>query len=284
MTIAITGASGHLGHRVVEALKARTAAHSLVALARSAAKAADLGITVREADYDRPETLAAGLEGIDTVLLISSSEVGRRVAQHAAVIDAAKAQGVRQIVYTSLLRADTSPLALAVEHRETERLLRASGIGLTILRNGWYIENYAGAVAGAVATGAVIGSSGAGRIAGAARADYAEAAAVVLTSAGHEGATYELAGDHAFTRADLAAEIARQTGRPIAYHDLPVADFAAALIGAGVPEPFARLVAESEPQIADGALFDDTKTLSRLIGRPTTPLSEVVAAILGAAG
>ena len=213
MTIAITGATGQLGRLVVEKLKTRTAASDLVALVRSPAKAAELGIAARAADYGKPETLASALAHVDTLLLISSNEIGQRAQQHRNVIEAAKRAGVKRVVYTSLLHADTSVLNLAAEHMETEQALKSSGIAYTILRNGWYTENYTGSVAGALAGGAFMGSAEAGKISSAARADYAEAAAVVLTGTGHEGKSYELAGDSAYTLTELAAEISRQTGR-----------------------------------------------------------------------
>jgi len=277
MTIAITGATGQLGRLVVEKLKTRTTPSNLVALVRSPAKAADLGIAARAADYARPETLASALVQVDTLLLISSSEIGQRAQQHRNVIEAAQKAGVKRIVYTSLLHADNSVLNLAQEHIATEQMLKASGIAHTILRNGWYTENYTASVPGALAGGAFIGSAGEGRISSAARADYAEAAAVVLTSPGHEGRTYELAGDAAYTLTDLAAEISRQSGKAIPYKNLPEADYAAALIGFGLPEGFARAIASWDVGASRGALYEDGRQLSGLIGRPTTPLSTVVA-------
>jgi NAD(P)H dehydrogenase (quinone) len=279
-TIAITGATGQLGRLVVEQLKTRLPAERLVALVRTPAKAADLGVAVREADYTRPETLAAALAGIDTLLLVSATEFGQRVAQHRHVIDAAKRAGVKRIVYTSVLRADQSLLSLALEHKETEALIKASGLAWTILRNGWYTENYTGSIAGALAGGAFIGSAGEGRIASAARADYAAAAVAVLTTSGHDGKTYELAGDSAWTLADLAAEISRQSGKAIPYRNLPEADYAAALKGFGLPEGFAKAIAGWDVAASQGALFDEVRQLSRLIGRPTTPLADSVAAAL----
>lgn len=277
MTIAITGATGQLGRLVVEKLKTRTAPSNLVAVVRSPAKAADLGIATRAADYAKPETLASAFAQVDTLLLISSSEIGQRVQQHRNVIEAAKKAGVKRIVYTSLLHADTSVLNLAQEHIDTEQMLKASGIAHTILRNGWYTENYTGSVPGALAGGAFIGSAGEGKISSAARADYAEAAAVVLTSPGHEGKTYELAGDTSYTLTDLTAEISRQSGKAIPYKNLPEADYAAALISFGLPEGFARAIAGWDVGASKGALFEDGRQLSGLIGRPTTPLSKVVA-------
>jgi len=280
MTIAITGATGQLGRLVAAGLKTRIPAADLVALARTPAKAAGLGIAARAADYSDPAALRSALQGVDTLLLISSSEVGQRVAQHRNVIDAAQAAGVKRIVYTSLLRADTSPLSLAGEHVETERMLKACGVAYTILRNGWYTENYTGSIQGALAGGAFLGSAGEGRISSAARADYAEAAVAVLTGAGHENKTYELAGDAAYTLADLAAEVSRQAGRPIAYRNLPEAEYAGALAGFGLPPVLAAAIASWDTGASQGALFDAGRQLSRLIGRPTTPLGASVAEAL----
>ena len=276
MTIGITGAAGQLGRLVVERLRARGRAADLVALVRSPEKAGDLGVTVREADYDRPETLGPALRGIDTLLLISGSEVGKRAAQHRSVVAAAKQAGVKRIVYTSLLHADRSEIDLAVEHRASEAAVKESGIPFTFLRNGWYTENYTGSIAGALAGGAFLGSAGEGRISSATRADYADAAVAVLTAGGHEGKTYELAGDEAWTLADLAAEISRQSGRTIPYRNLPEAEYAHALQGFGLPEGLARSIAGWDVAVSRGALFDDSRQLSGLIGRPTTPLRETV--------
>ena len=279
MTVAITGATGQLGRLTIAKLKTLLPAGQIVALARSPEKA-DLGVETRAFDYDRPETLAPALAGVERLLLISSSEVGKRAPQHRAVIEAAKAAGVGEIVYTSLLHADRSPLSLAAEHVETEAALAESGIPHTILRNGWYAENYTGSIPTALQHGALIGAAGAGRVSGAARADYAEAAARVLAEGGHAGQTYELAADDAWTLADLAAEISRQSGRDIPYVDLPEAEYAAALVKAGLPEGLAAAVAGWDAGAAQGALFDDGRALSRLIGRPTTPLADVVRAAL----
>jgi len=275
--IAITGATGQLGRLVVEKLKDKVPASDIVALVRSTAKAADLGVASRQTDYDRPETLGPALEGVNTLLLISSSEVGKRAAQHRAVIGAAKAAGVKRIVYTSLLHAGTSPLSLADEHRTTESELKASGVPYTILRNGWYTENYTASIPSALAAGAFVGSAGEGRISSATRADFADAAVAALTTEGHEGKTYELAGDEAWTLADLAAEISLQSGRGIPYKNLPEEEYAAALAGFGVPEGFARMIAGWDVGASRGALFDDGRQLSKLTGRPTTPLSAAVA-------
>jgi len=280
--IGVTGATGQLGRLVVNGLKRRVPASEIVALARTPAKAEGLGVAVREADYSRPETLGPALAGIDTLLLISSNEVGQRAAQHRNVIEAAKQAGVKWIVYTSLLHADRSPLSLTDEHLTTEVELKATGIPVTILRNGWYTENYTASVPGAVAGGAFIGSAGRGRISSAARADYAEAAVAVLTSEGHQGKTYELAGDQAYTLNDLAAEITRQAGKHIPYKNLPEAGYAAALAGFGLPAPVAQAYASFDVGAAQDALFDDGRVLSKLIGRPTTPLSVSVAHALKA--
>ncbi|MBB6051090.1 SDR family oxidoreductase [Armatimonas rosea] len=282
MSIALTGATGQLGRLVLNLLKTKVPTDQLIALARSTAKAADLGVAVREADYAQPETLAAALHGVETLLLISSSEIGQRVAQHQNVIAAAKQAGVQRIVYTSVLHADSSPLSLAVEHHATEQALEASGLAYTILRNGWYTENYTASIPGALAGGAFLGSAGDGKISSAPRTDYAEAAAVVLTSAGHEGKTYELAGDNAYTLSELAAELSRQTGKDIPYTNLPEADYAAILVSVGLPEGLAQLFAHFDVAASTGALFDTSRQLSALLGRPTTPLAAVVAAALSA--
>ncbi|WP_112309627.1 SDR family oxidoreductase [Pseudogemmobacter bohemicus] len=276
MTIAITGASGQLGRLAIAATKARGTAP--IALVRSPAKAADLGVETRAFDYDKPDP--AALKGVDTLVLISANEVGKRFPQHKAVIDAAKAAGVKRILYTSLLKGDASTMKLAAEHIGTEAALKASGLAYTILRNGWYTENMTGALAPAIEHGAIIGSAGEGRYSAAARQDYAEAIAVTATEAGHENKIYELAGDTAFTGADLAAEVAKQAGKPVGYVNLPEADYAKALEGFGLPAGFAAILADSDAQTAKGALFDDSKTLSRLIGRPTTPLAVTVATAL----
>ncbi|QYY34535.1 SDR family oxidoreductase [Ruficoccus sp. ZRK36] len=276
MKTGITGASGQLGRLVIEQLKQRGATDSLVALVRSPEKVKDLGVEARAADYDQPETLEAALKGIDTLLLISGSEVGQRERQHKNVIEAAKAVGVRWIVYTSLLHADTSVLDLAAEHVATEAALQASGIPYTLLRNGWYTQNHAGFVPMAVQNGVYVGSAGEGKISWAPRKDYAEAAAVVLTTPGHEGKIYELAGDEALTLTDLAAEISRQSGKTVTYKNLPQGEYANALKDAGLPEGLADALAGWDAGAEQGALYDDSRTLSKLLGRPTTPLADVV--------
>lgn len=277
MKIAITGSTGQLGRIVVEKLKGQVPSENIVAIARSAAKAGDLGVEVREADYARPETLDRALAGVDTLLLISSSEVGKRAEQHHNVIEAAKKAGIGRIVYTSLLHADRSPLDLAVEHRATEKEVKESGIPFTILRNGWYTENYTASIQGALAGGAFLGSAGNGEISSATRADFAEAAVKVLTTDGHDGKTYELAGDDPYTLSDLASEISRQTGKAIEYRNLPQGEYAQTLVGFGLPEGLAAAIAGWDAGAASGALFDDSKQLSTLIGRATTPLAETVA-------
>lgn len=282
--IVITGASGQLGRLVIAQLLETVPASQIVAAARDPGKVADLaakGVQVRQADYSQPDTLDRAFEGAEKVLLISSSEVGQRVAQHRAVIDAAKRAGVKLLGYTSVLHADTSALGLAEEHKQTEAALAQSGVPAVVLRNGWYNENYTAGVAHAVANGAHYGSAGEGRISSAARADYAAAAAVVLTSTEDQaGKVYELAGDESYTLKAFAAQIAQQSGKPVVYTDLTQADYKAALLQAGLPEFVAELLANSDAAAAKGALFDDSHQLSRLISRPTTPLSTSIAEAL----
>lgn len=280
MSVAITGVTGHLGRLVVARLKSAGSLADVIGLARSPAKGGDLGIPVRAADYEQPDMLARALAGIDTLLLISASELGKRVRQHRNIIDAAVHAKVKRIVYTSLLHADRSTLNLAGEHLETEKMLKDSGIPHTILRNGWYTENYTGSLQATVASGTLYGSAGPGRIASAARADYADAAVKALTGTGFDGRTCELAGDAAWTLADLAAEVSRQSGKSIQYRNLPEGDYAAALQKFGVSADFARAIANWDVSASQGALFDDGRDLSRLIGHPTTPLSATVAAAL----
>lgn len=274
----VTGASGALGRLVIRELIAAVPAERVVALVRHEAAGADLaaqGVELRIGDYDRPESLAAAMAGIGRVLLISSNDLAHRRTQHRAVIAAAKRAGVSFVAYTSVLHADTSPLGLAADHRDTEAALADSGLAYALLRNGWYTENYLGALAPALAHGAVLGSSGQGRISAAPRADYAAAAAAILAgTVAAETHIVELAGDTAFTMADFAAELSRQAGKPVTYADLPQAEYKSVLLGAGLPEPVAELVADSSAAAKGDTLFDDSRTLSRLIGRPTLPLAD----------
>lgn len=284
--ILVTGASGQLGRLVIDKLLQTVPPSQIVATARKREAIADLssrGVEVRVADYTKPETLETSFAGIDRLLLISSSEVGQRASQHRNAIAAARQAGVKLLAYTSVLRADASPLGLADEHRLTEEALRASGLPFVLLRNGWYTENYAASIPSALAYGAVLGSAGEGRISSAARADYAEAASAVLTASEDQaGRIYELAGDEAYTLSQFAAEIARQSGKPVSYKNLPEADFRAALVSAGLPDGMAALLADSDVAVSKGALFDDERQLSRLIGRPTTPMATTVSTALGA--
>ncbi|WEK38221.1 MAG: SDR family oxidoreductase [Candidatus Pseudobacter hemicellulosilyticus] len=278
--IGVTGATGQLGQKLINQLKALVPAEQIVALVRTPEKAADLGVEVRAFDYTNPALIGKSLRGIERLVLISSNEVGQRSVQHSNVINAAKAAGVKYIVYTSLLHADTTTLDLAAEHLETEAALAASGIAHTILRNGWYTENYTGSVPGWVGAGAVVGSAGEGKISSASREDFALAAAKVVSGEGHEGKVYELAGDEAYTLADLAAELSRQTGKEIPYKNLSKEEYTEALKSWGVPAGFAGMIAGWDIGVANGDLFDDSKVLSNLIGRSTTPFAKTVAAAL----
>jgi NAD(P)H dehydrogenase (quinone) len=282
--IVVTGATGQLGRLVIASLLKQIPAAQIVAAVRQPSRAADLaaqGLKVRQADYSSPASLDTAFQGAEKILLISSSEVGQRAAQHQNVVDAAKRAQVSLLAYTSLLHADSSPLLLAAEHRETEAYLKASGVPHVLLRNGWYSENYLASISPALQHGAFIGAAGEG-IASAARADYAEAAASVLMLPAQAGKVYELAGDTAYTLAEFAAELSRQAGKTVPYVNLPEAEYKAALLGAGLPDGLAQVLADSDAGAARGALFDDQHQLSALIGRPSTPLPTLMAAALDA--
>ncbi|WP_346898540.1 SDR family oxidoreductase [uncultured Roseibium sp.] len=281
--IALTGANGQLGRLVIEHLN-KAGASGIRALVRSPEKAQDLvssTVSVVQADYDKPDTLTAALSGVDKLLLISSSEIGQRTRQHKAVIDAARDAGVSFIAYTSILNADTSPMILAKEHRDTEAALKASGIPHVLLRNGWYLENYAGTVAAALEHGAVVGSAGNGRISAATRSDYAAAAATVLAGNDTSMRTYELAGSSAFTLADMAGEISTQTGREIPFNNLPADAYAGILVQAGLPQAFADILADSDTAAAGGALYSESPDLENLIGHPTESMKDFVQTQVG---
>ncbi|EOX0647714.1 SDR family oxidoreductase [Morganella morganii] len=281
--IAITGATGLLGQHVIENLLQTVPAGQIVAIVRNPAKGASLsrkGISVRQADYNDEASLIRALQGVEKLLLISSSEIGQRVTQHRNVINAAKSANVKFIAYTSLLHADTSPLGLHTEHVETEKMLADSGIRYALLRNGWYTENYLASVPAALEHGVFIGAAGEGKIAFATRADYAAAAACVISEDGHAGKVYELAGDEARTLSHLAKELTEQSGKNVVYQNLSQADFVAALKNAGLPDELSEMLADSDVGASVGGLFDDSHTLSKLIGRPTTTLAESIKDIL----
>lgn len=277
--IVITGATGQLGRLVIAALLNKVPANKIVAAVRDIEKAKDiaaLGVVVRYADYNQPNSWDSALQGAEKVLLISSSEIGQRKQQHQTVIDAAKRAGVSLLAYTSILHADTSTLSLAQEHKETEAAIFASGLPYVILRNGWYLENYIPGIAAAQSLGAVYGAAEEGRISAASREDYANAAAEVLSSAQYSDKIYELAGDASFTMAEYAAVISTLSGKAIPYVNLSQESYQNALVGAGLPEPFAAILADADAGIAKGQLFDEGRQLSQLIGKPTTSLESVI--------
>lgn len=282
MRIAVTGAAGHLGRHIIDSLLARdVAAGDIVAIVRTASKAADLadrGITVAEAAYEDTAALTSALQDVDRLVLVSGSEVGRRLAQHTSILDAAKAAGVGFIAYTSLLNAETSELSLAPEHRDTEALLASSGIDHVLLRNGWYWENFASNVDAARATGHVFGAAGEGRVNGAARRDYAEAAALVVTTDGHAGKTYELGGQPSLTYPEIAQAVGTVIGAEVSYVNQSVEEYQQTLEGAGLPAEVAQMIAGWDVAIAGGALETASTDLEDLIGRPATSLAEALAA------
>lgn len=280
--IAITGATGQLGRLALSAILRRDPGVDLVALVRDPDRAGDLGVPLRQADYHEPETLRAALGGVDVLVLISSNDFNDRAGQHRNVIDAAKAAGVGRIIYTSILKGAASPLMLAPDHIATEAALAASGVSATILRNGWYTENYTGSLGAALAAGAMIGAAGDAVLSTAPRADYAVALAVAALDAGTAGQTYELGGE-GHTLAELAAEVSRQTGRDIPYVDMDEATYRDTLLSFGLPAPMAAAVADADAKArAVGALTDTGGALERLIGRAPTPMPVSVAAALAA--
>ncbi|MEU8709629.1 SDR family oxidoreductase [Streptomyces sp. NPDC048565] len=285
MSIVVTGATGALGRLVVEQLLDTVPADQVVAVVRDKDKAAPLaarGVELRIADYDRPETLSDAFRAGDRVLLVSGSEVGKRIPQHTAVIDAAKAAGVAQLAYTGVLGGPDADFLLADEHKATEQLILDSGLPHTFLRNGWYTENYTANLAPVLEHGAVVANAGDGRISSATRADYAAAAVAVLTGDGHLGAAYELSGDVAWSLSEYAAVIAAATGKEIVHKNVPAAAHQEILVGAGLPEAFAAILVDVDEAIARGRLAGTSGDLARLTGRPTTPLADTVAEAVAA--
>jgi NAD(P)H dehydrogenase (quinone) len=287
MSIVVTGATGNLGGLAVDALLRRGAEpDSVIAVGRNTERLelrAERGVRTVAIDYQDRDSLQSAFEGAEKLLLVSGSDIGQRVEQHRNVVESAARAGVELLVYTSILRADSATQLLAGEHQATEELLSSSGIPHVLLRNGWYFENYTSQIPSYLENGAIVGAAGEGRISGASREDYAEAAAAVLTSSDQAGAVYELGGDQAFTMAELAAELSRQTRRDIAYRNVGVDDYAELLASFGLPEPAARTYADGDRAVADGELYVETGDLSRLIGRSTTPLSEAISAALAPA-
>lgn len=285
MSIVVTGATGNLGGHAVDALLRRgVEPETVVATGRNTERLdrlADRGVRAVAVEYDDRDSLRKAFEGVEKLLMVSASDVGQRVEQHRNVVEIAADAGVELLAYTSILRADSSTMLLAKEHQATEELLSASGIPHVLLRNSWYLENYTSQIPTYLENGAIVGAAGEGRISGASREDYAEAAAAVLTGSGHAGGVYELGGDQAFTMAELAAELSRQTGNDVAYRNLGVDEYAELLASFGLPEPAARTYADADRGVADGELYVDTGDLSRLIGRPTTSLAEAIGAALG---
>lgn len=280
MSLVVTGASGHLGRLTVQSLLDRgVPAERIVATARTPETLDDLadrGVDVRQADYTDPQSLKEAFAGAERVLLVSSSAIGQRIDQHRNVIDAAREAGVDLIVYTSAPRADTTEMLLAAEHAATEQMVRDSGLDYVILRNSWYFENYTGQLATALEHKAILGSAGTGRVSAASRADYAEAAAVVLAGDGPRNHIYELGGDTAFTLSEYAETLSALVGETVAYVDQPAADYQAFLESVGLPEPVARIMADADLALARGDLQVDSGDLSRLLGRPTTSLSDAI--------
>src|SRR6187399_405759 len=281
-TYAVTGATGKLGRLVLDELLAKTDAGDVVAIARDPAALADYaakGVQVRQADYDDPASLDGALAGVDRVLMISGNAVGQRERQHGAVIDAAKKAGVSYLAYTSILNAQGSKLALAAEHVLTEKLLEGSGLNYDVLRMPWYSENYTGALAPSIEHGAIFGATGEGRLSTASRADLAGGAVgALLNSPG--GKVYEFAGDESWSMDEFAAEVGRQAGKPVQYVNQSEADYAKTLESVGLPPPVAGFLASTSYLAGFGELYSESKDLSTLSGRASTPISETIAEAL----
>ena len=285
-SILVTGATGALGRFVIDSLLRRVPAASVIAGVRDTAKAADIaakGVALRVLDYNRPETLAPALQGVDRVLLISGNEVGKRTAQHTAVIEAARTAGVSLLAYTSILRADTSTVGLAKEHKATEEVLAKAGVPHVLLRHGWYTDNFMGGIPTALQFGALNHCAGDGRFSSATRAEFADADATVLTSSTPQaGKVYELAGSSSFSKPELAALLARLSGKPVANNALTEQGYHAVLVQAGLPGFVADILASSDAGAARGDLQDDSRTLEKLIGRPTQTIEDAVRGALAA--
>lgn len=278
MVYAVTGASGHFGTSAVQhLLKAKVPASSIVGIVRNEAKAGGLkalGVTVRVANYDDKASFVQALKGVDRVLLVSASEPGNRAAQHAAVIDAAKANGVKLIAYTSIVQADTSRNPLAPDHKATEALLKGSGVPFVVLRNNWYIENYADDVKYAPMSGVIANAAPTGRVASASRVEYAEAAVNALTGEGHAGKIYELTGPVAWNFTEFAAALSEVIGKPVAYHKQTPGERTKALVAAGLPEGIAGFVLSLDLTTEDGTLAAVSTDLETLLGRKPLSLKE----------
>lgn len=269
--ILVTGATGQLGSLIVQHLRRRAPDVQVIAGGRRTATIE--GAEYRHVDYDRPDTLDAAMEGVTRVVLVSGSEAGKRIPQHRAVIDAAARAGVKLLAYTSILNADRNPMQLAQEHRGTEQALAEGRVPYVLCRNGWYSENYLGSAPVAIQYGVLMSASGKGRLSTATRNDYAEGAAALILRDDHQpGQAYELAGSTSFDKHEFAQMLTRLSGKPVAVEDLSEADYAASLLQAGLPEPFARILADSDAKSGEGWLFDDSRTLEKIIGRPTTPI------------
>lgn len=283
MKIAITGATGQLGQLVIEALLKQTDASNIITLVRHQNRAQHRtaqGIETRHFDYDQPQSLAPSLDGVDKLLLISANEVGRRTPQHQAVIEAAQKAGVKYIAYTSLYNVDKSALGLAQEHRETEALIKESGLSYTFLRNNWYSENYLAGLAHNIETGVLYGAAADGKISSASRQDYAEAAAKVISTHGHENKTYELAGSDSFTLNDLAGFISEASAKTVKYQNLSAEDYTQGLSQAGLPEGLINVIVDADIHTIQGAMFSDSKDLEHLIGRKTTSIQDSIKSLL----
>lgn len=281
MRIVIASASGRLARATAEYALEKVSPDDVILVSRNVGALADFaerGVTVRYGDYDRPESLPAAFEGADRLLLVSLHELGHRVVQHGNAIDAAKAAGVRHIVYTSYIMVDPAcPSTVVPDHLRTHELLEKSGLDVTYLRNGLYAETPVTQILPpAIERGVLIDNTDHARGAFVHRDDCAAVAAAVLTSSGHEGKTYDVTGPELLSFADITARAAEVAGRPVAYQSVDDASLDAGLREAGVPDDVRGMIVSFGVALRAGWGEPLTDTVERLTGRPPRPITDLM--------
>jgi NAD(P)H dehydrogenase (quinone) len=276
-TLLVTGASGHLGRRVIDLLLEANAGH-IIATTRTPAQLADLaarGVEVRQANFDDPAGLAAAFAGADRLLLISTDMLmvpGQRIAQHQAAVAAAVQAGVKHVVYTSLTRTEPgNPIMLAGDHYATEQALAASPLDWTVLRNNVYTQMLLGSLPRAIATGQLVAAGGDGGVAYVTREDCARAAAAALASAQTGRTTLEVTGPAVVTYQDLAQIASQISNKPVHYVSVSPEVIVNGMVEAGLPPSLAQTLVSFDIGIAQGTLAIVTAALVELTG--TAPQS-----------